>query len=115
MYDNYHIKVKVEIEESGGKELDSLATHTVCFESDMIDCSVHAWFTAFEKILRYQGFDEHVIARGACQLAFNEYRDQALMRKVAKEYDLKLLEDTFDEDEEDSSSEPKTVVVTADV
>lgn len=115
MYKEYSTKLKIEIEESGGNELDSLAPHTVCFETDMIDCSIHAWFTAFEKILRYQGFTEDVIAKGACQLAFNEYRDQAVMRNVAKEYDLKLLEDTFDEDEEDSLSEPKTVVVTADV
>lgn len=105
----YYTRLKVEIEESGGYELDSLSPHTIRFESDMSDCSVHAWFAAFEKILALQGFSEHTIAAGACQLAFNEMRDKALMQKVAHEYDLKLLEDI------DDYEPPAPVVVTADV
>ena len=31
----YYTRLKVEIEESGGYELDSLSPHTVRFESDM--------------------------------------------------------------------------------
>jgi hypothetical protein len=39
------------------------------------------------------GFSELSIMRGATNLAFREGRSQEDMRKVAKEYDLKLLED----------------------
>ena len=74
--------------------IDSLPEHQFSFEADMVDASVHAWFEIFEKILGYQGFSEKNICAGACQLAFNEYRAPELMRQIAKEYDLKLLEDT---------------------
>lgn len=73
--------------------LDSLPEHEFTFEADMIDASVHAWFEIFEKVLAYQGFSEKNICAGGCQLAFNEYRTQEVMRQIAKEYDLKLLEE----------------------
>jgi len=105
----YYTRLKIEIEESGGYDLDSLSPHTIRFESDMSDCNVHAWFAAFEKILVLQGYSERIIAAGACQLAFNDMRDRELMQKVAHEYDLKLLEDI------DEYESPAPVVVTADV
>ena len=75
-------------------DLDTVPGHEFTLEADMIDASVHAWFEIFEKVLAYQGFSEKNICAGGCQLAFNEYRAPELMRQIAKEYDLKLFEDT---------------------
>jgi hypothetical protein len=110
MYQDSHVTLKIEIKESGGYELDSLAPHTVCFEADMLDCNAHGWFAAFEKIMRLQGFSEDAIARGACQLAFNEYRPKELMASVAKEYDLILLEDQV---EMETSQDLATFTITS--
>ena len=101
----YFTKIKIEISDSGGETLDSLGPSSTIYEAEMSDCSVHAWFTLFERVLRSAGFDEQVIAAGGCQLAFNEFRSQELMRKVAHEYDLKLLEDALTDDEDSSRPE----------
>ena len=107
----YYTRLKIEIEDSGSEEFDSLKPHTVRIESEMSDCSVHAWFAVFERVLRLQGFSDENIARGGCQLAFNEARSTEFMRTVAHEYDLKLLED---EPEEVDVPKPAPVVVTSD-
>ena len=60
--------------------------------SDMKDCDVHAWFDVFERVLCAAGFHEESIMKGACKLAFNEYRAPDKMRRVATEYDLTLNE-----------------------
>jgi hypothetical protein len=108
----YYTRLKIEIEESGSDELDSLNSHRECFESEMSDCSIHAWFAAFEKVLRFQGFTDLAIAKGACQLAFNPYRETEIMRKVAHEYDLELAED--EPENRRDCKRPASVVVTAD-
>lgn len=61
--------------------------------TELKDCSVHTWFDVFARVLASAGFDESVIMRGACQLAFNETRSIAMMRAVAEEHDLILKED----------------------
>jgi hypothetical protein len=86
-----------------GYTFDSVPAHDFEFEADMSDASVHAWFEIFEKVLAYQGFSEKNVCAGGCQLAFNEYRAPELMRQIAKEYDLKLLEDI--ESAEDSKED----------
>jgi len=83
--------------------IDSVPGHNFEFEADMSDASVHAWFEIFEKVLAYQGFSAENICAGGCQLAFNEYRKPELMRKTAKNYDLKLIE--YSESEEDSTED----------
>jgi hypothetical protein len=83
--------------------LDNAPEHNFKFEAEMSDASVHAWFEIFEKVLAYQGFSEANICAGCCQLAFNEYREPELMRKTAKDYDLKLIE--YSESEEDSTED----------
>ena len=108
----YYTRLKIEIEESGSDEHDSLNLHRGGFESDMSDCSIHAWFEAFEKVLRFQGFTDDMIAKGACQLAFNPYRAPELMRRVAHEYDLELAED--EPENRRDCKRPASVVVTAD-
>jgi len=84
-------------------ELDSVSEHEFTFEADMTDVSVHAWFGIFEKVLAYQGFSEKNICAGGCQLAFNEYRTPKMMREIAKEYELKMIE--YSEPEEDSEED----------
>jgi len=64
-------------------------------EADVTNLDVHAWFKIFEKVLLAQGFDTYVIQKGGLQLAFNEWRDSAKMRKLHKEFDL----DEFREEE----------------
>lgn len=95
MFESASSTLKINISYKNPRyELDSAPEHEFTLEAEMIDASVHAWFEIFEKVLAYQGFSEKNICSGGCQLAFNEYRDQEMMRQVAKEYDLKLLEDT---------------------
>lgn len=107
---DYYTRLTIEIEDSGCEEFDSLSPHTIRISSDMVDTSIHGWFAVFEKVLRLQGFHDDNIARGACQLAFNEARPTEFMRKVADEYDLKLLEDIVEQDA--VAEQPVPVVVT---
>jgi hypothetical protein len=72
---------------------DGLPDHTIQFTINFADMTAHGWFSLFEKIMGTLGFSELSIMRGATNLAFREGRSQEDMRKVAKEYDLKLLED----------------------
>ena len=58
------------------------------WKADMDDCSIHAWFKVFESVLGAAGMTEKLIMRGACQLAFNEYRSIEDMVKLSKDYDL---------------------------
>ena len=95
MFESASSTLKISISYKNPRyELDSAPEHEFTLEADMIDASVHAWFEIFEKVLAYQGFSEKNICAGGCQLAFNEYRTPEMMRQIAKEYDLKLIEDT---------------------
>jgi hypothetical protein len=97
----YFTKLTITIESSGGDGLDDLNAMNTTFTTDMVDCSIHAYFKLFEQVLQVLGFHEDNIAAGGAQLAFNEYRDVSLMRKVAHMYDLKLLEDLNDDEPAD--------------
>lgn len=92
-------ELKISVRYNREYALDALPTHDFTFEADMIDVSVHAWFEVFQSVLRAVGFSEGNIMAGACQLAFNEYRDPADMKKVAAEHELTLNE--FKDDSED--------------
>jgi hypothetical protein len=46
----------------------------------------------FQNVLRGVGFTEENIMAGACQLAFNEYREPESMKKIADRSDLTLNE-----------------------
>lgn len=97
MSSNYYIKLTITLEQSGGAELSSPNATKSILETDMVDCNVHAWFRIFEQVLREAGFSDEIIMIGGCELAFNELRSIELMRKVAKTYDLQLLEDAPDD------------------
>lgn len=85
-------KLLITLEESGGHDLDSTNKVVTRWETDMDDCSVHAWFKVFASVLAANGFTEETIMSGACQLAFNEWRSQESMKKIAEEYGLVLKE-----------------------
>jgi len=93
MINDYYTRLTITLEQSGGEELSSPNATKSILETDMVDCNVHAWFRIFEQVLRDAGFPDDLIMRGACELAFNEMRSTDNMRKVAREYDLKLIED----------------------
>jgi hypothetical protein len=82
---------------------DGLPGHTIQFTINFADMTAHGWFALFEKIMGVQGFSELNIMRGATNLAFREGRLPEDMRKVAKEYDLKLVED-LDKSDDDTEA-----------
>ena len=97
MIENYCTKLTISIDYTGGDSLDDTGPVKTVIESDMSDCSVHAWYRIFEQVLLLAGFQDRVIMIGATQLAFNEMRDGKDMRSIAEEYDLKyLVEDVAD-------------------
>ena len=61
------------------------------------DLNTTQLFTLFTNFSRAIGHTEVGIMKGACSVAFNDMRSQEEMRKVAEEYDLKLVEDYRDE------------------
>lgn len=98
-------KLKITIEEEGTYALGTQYPNYVLeLSSDVKDFTVHEWFKLFEKVLLASGFSEYVVMSGACELAFNEWRDTADMRKVFKEYDLDEFVDKPEEEEEGTLS-----------
>jgi len=63
------------------------------FEAPAEDLTTIQLFQLFQKFCYAMGHNEAGIAKGACYVAFNEMRTTEEMRKTAKEYDLKLVED----------------------
>jgi hypothetical protein len=61
------------------------------------DLNTTQLFTLFTNFARAIGHTEVSIMKGACSVSFNDMRSQEDMRKVAEEYDLKLVEDYRDE------------------
>ena len=82
------LEIKLTDERYRQESIDEPGEMTTTWEADMDDCSVHAWFKVFESVLGAAGMTEKLIMRGACQLAFNEYRTTEDMVKLSKDYDL---------------------------
>ena len=59
---------------------------------DVTEFNIHELFAAFEKVAKTLGYSDNVIMAGGCELAFSEFRDTDIMKKVAKDYDLTLNE-----------------------
>jgi hypothetical protein len=90
--DGNELELKISVRYKRDYSLDELPTHLLTLEADMVDVSVHAWFEVFQNVLRGVGFTEENIMAGACQLAFNEYREPESMKKIADRSDLTLNE-----------------------
>lgn len=75
------------------------------YDEDMVpeqhltmECPIEDWntsqiFQTFSNFMMAMGHNEISIMKGACSVAFNEYRNQEQMKKVAEEYDLIIAEE----------------------
>ena len=79
--DKYDVKSKIPY----GEEV------TFTYE-DVTEFNIHELFAAFEKVAKTLGYSDNVIMSGGCEIAFNEFRETDAMKKVAKDYDLALLD-----------------------
>lgn len=87
-------KVSIHLDNAeGGDFIDDIGAASVKFEVDMTDCSVHAWFKLFERVLKVAGFNEEMVMNGAAGLAFNEWRNPNIMKTIAGYHGLVLEED----------------------
>jgi hypothetical protein len=102
MHPKHEATIKLEFDSD--ETFDGLPEHTIEFRVDFADMTAHGWFALFEKIMGAMGFSELSIMRGATNLAFREGRSTEDMRKVTKEYDLKLLEDLPESDDDTETS-----------
>lgn len=90
------MKLQITLKVDGGDDLDDTNAMTTFWNTDMDDCSIHAWFKVFDSVLGAAGFNETIIMRGACQLAFNDCRDQKAMKQLAADYELTNWDDVND-------------------
>lgn len=76
---------------------ETLPEEHYTFEVPAQDLNATQLFTLFSNFARAIGHTESGIMKGACAVTFNDMRSEEDMRKVAEEYDLKLVEDYRDE------------------
>jgi hypothetical protein len=76
---------------------ETLPEEHYTFEVPAQDLNSTQLFTLFSNFARAIGHTEMSIMKGACAVTFNDMRSEEDMRKVAEEYDLKLVEDYRDE------------------
>lgn len=82
---------------SGIYDDEMLPEEHITMEVPAQDLNATQLFTLFTNFARAIGHNEVGIMKGACSVAFNDMRSEEDMRKVAEEYDLKLVEDYRDE------------------
>jgi hypothetical protein len=76
---------------------ETLPEEHYTFEVPAQDLNATQLFTLFSNFARAIGHTEMGIMKGACAVTFNDMRSEEDMRKIAEEYDLKLVEDYRDE------------------
>jgi len=76
---------------------ETLPEEHYTFEVPAQDLNATQLFTLFSNFARAIGHTEMGIMKGACAVSFNDMRSEEEMRKIAEEYDLKLVEDYRDE------------------
>jgi hypothetical protein len=89
MLPDFAQKLTVTVESGPTPDHDEIHAH---ISSEMKDVDIHGWFDVFERVLCMAGFQEESIMKGACKLAFSEFRAPDKMRRVASEFDLTLNE-----------------------
>ena len=98
----YEAKIKLQYkskwEHTGGiYDDETLPEEHITMVVPAQDLNSTQLFTLFTNFSRAIGHTEVSIMKGACSVTFNDMRSQEDMRKVAEEYDLKLVEDYRDE------------------
>ena len=78
---------------SSGFDDSVLPEEHYTFQVPAEDLNVHQLFRFFATVARAMGHDDLNIMKGACGVAFGEYRREEDMRKVADEFELTLGED----------------------
>ena len=78
---------------SGIYDDESLPEEHFTFEIPCEDINTIQLFRFFGNVARTMGHHELGIMKGACSLVFNDMRGEEDMRKVAEEFELKMLED----------------------
>jgi hypothetical protein len=95
------LKVKFDTEWTsngyGVYDDETLPEEHYTFEIPAHDINSIQLFRFFGNVARTMGHNELGIMKGACSLAFNDMRDEGEMRRIADEYDLKMVEDYRDE------------------
>lgn len=100
-------RVEFKVDYSGSTSYDGLPEHNFSIVvPDSTELSTDSWFKLFEQFLAALGYNESSIMSAACGLAFNDLRDHKEMKKIAHEYDLRLVEDL----EPDSELSENTVL-----
>ncbi len=72
---------------------ETLPEEHYTFEIPTEDINTIQLFRFFGNVARTMGHNEVGIMKGACSLAFNDMRSEEDMKKIAYEFDLKLVED----------------------
>jgi hypothetical protein len=95
---SYTAKVKIQFDskfEYLGSSFsnDMLPEEHITMEIPAEDLNVHQYFRFFKNFLLAIGHSEQNISRGACGLAFSEENDEDMMKRVANEYEIILMED----------------------
>ena len=78
---------------SGIYDDETLPQEHYTFEIPTEDINTIQLFRFFGNVARTMGHNELGIMKGACSLAFNDMRSEEDMKKIAYEFDLKLVED----------------------
>jgi hypothetical protein len=60
------------------------------------DLNTTQLFKLWENFLQAMGHNEVGIMKGACYVAFNDMRSDENMRKIANEFDIKMIEDHYE-------------------
>ena len=60
------------------------------------DLNTTQLFKLWENFLQAMGHNEVGIMKGACYVAFNDMRSDENMRKIANEFDIKMMEDHYE-------------------
>ena len=72
---------------------ETLPEEHYTFEIPVNEINTIQLFRFFGTVARTMGHNEVGIMKGACSLAFNDMRSEEDMRKIADEFDLKMVED----------------------
>ena len=75
---------------------EMLPEQHITVEAPAEDLNTMQLFKLWESFLQSMGHNEIGIMKGACYVAFNDMRSDENMRKIANEFDIKMMEDHYE-------------------